>query len=134
MKVYLKDNNIYWLDEPMEDADIEWNLTEIQESILRNDGTADFIDGRLVIIPHAAEIVENNTTQLTKREFLAKLTPAEFATIKAAAASNAIVDYYWQLFMVAENIDLSHPETISGLTLLEQAGILASGRAQEILS
>lgn len=134
MKVYLKDLNIYWLDEPLDDADAEWDINEIQESILRNGGTADYRDGKLIIIPAAPETVEQSTNVISKREFISRMTPEEFATIKGTAAANAVVDYYWQLFMVSDEIDLAFTATVAGLTLLEQAGLLAAGRAAEILS
>lgn len=71
---------------------------------------------------------------LSKREFILRLTPIEYANIKAAAALNAELDYYWQMFMLAEEIDLAHADTVSGLQLLETAGLLALGRAAEILA
>jgi len=135
MKVYLKGSNIYWQDEPIEGAEAEWPLTDIQADLLRNDGTAALVDGKLVIIPHAAETAEPQTgSVITKREFLTRITPEEFAIIKGATLVNAVVDYFWQLFMVAEDIDLAHQDTISGVTMMEQAGLLATGRAAEILS
>jgi len=135
MKVYLKEGNIYWLDEPLEGAEAEWPLTDIQADLLRNDGTANLVAGRLFITPHAAETVELQTGNvITKREFLTRITPEEFAIIKSATLANAIVDYFWQLFMVAEDIDLAHKDTIAGITMMEQAGLLAKGRALEILS
>lgn len=71
---------------------------------------------------------------LTKKEFLKKITASEYATIKAATVSNGTLDYYWQLFMVAENITLDDIDTIQGINALEQFGLIAPGRAQEILS
>lgn len=70
---------------------------------------------------------------LSKREFLKRLTPAEYAGIKAAAASNSTVDFYWQLFMTSENIVLTHPDTVSGVNLLVAGGLLTADRAVEIL-
>lgn len=71
---------------------------------------------------------------LTRKEFLKRITPQEYATIKMATTQNAIVDYYWQLFMVAENITLTDLDVIGGLTALEQMGLLGAGRAMEIVS
>lgn len=73
------------------------------------------------------------TVVVTKKEFLKRITPNEYAAIKAAAASNGMIDYYWQLFMVAENIDLKDPDTVQGIQTLEQIGLLAAGRSDEIL-
>ena len=71
---------------------------------------------------------------ITKKEFLKRLTPLEYAAIKTATTQDAIVDYYWQLFMVAEFIDLADQDTISGINALEQIGLLQQGRSSQILS
>lgn len=70
----------------------------------------------------------------TKKEFLLKFTPAEYAAIAAATKSNATLDYYWQLFMVAENVLKTDPATIDGIKALESAGLLATGRSAAILA
>lgn len=72
-------------------------------------------------------------TRLTKKEFLKKFTSTEYATIKAATQANAEVDYYWQLFIIAEEVVLNDPDTVQGIYALEMMGLLAPGRAQEIL-
>jgi len=69
----------------------------------------------------------------TKKEFLLKFTPEEYAAIIAATKVNALLDYYWQLFMVAENVLKTDPATISGINALESNGLLAAGRAAEVL-
>jgi hypothetical protein len=71
---------------------------------------------------------------ISRKDFLKKFTPQEYAGIKGATQQNAVVDYYWQLFMVAENIDLADLDVLGGLSALEQLGLLASGRAMEIVS
>jgi hypothetical protein len=71
---------------------------------------------------------------ISKREFLKLFTPAEYGAIKTAAAANTTVDYYWQQFLLAEFIDLADPDTLGGLTLLESIGLLAAGRAVEIVA
>lgn len=70
---------------------------------------------------------------ITKREFIKRFTVDEYATIKAAAQQNVMLDYYWQQFMLAEEINLGDPDTIAGVTILEQVGLIAQGRAVEIL-
>jgi hypothetical protein len=71
---------------------------------------------------------------ITKREFIKRFTVGEYATIKASATQNTTLDFYWQMFMLAENINLDDPDTIAGVNMLEQAGLLAAGRAAEILA
>lgn len=71
---------------------------------------------------------------LTKKEFLKRLTPYEYAAIETATAANPIVKYYWQLFMLAEEINLDDPDTSQGLQLLVMGGLLESNRPTEILA
>lgn len=79
---------------------------------------------------------EKHRNVLTKREFLKKFTPAEYGNIKAACAADSNVDYYWQMFIFAQKdeIFMDEPDTIVGINLLEQAGLIGVGRAAEILS
>jgi len=91
--------------------------------------------GRFIITPAPPEIeVIPETNIITKRAFLKRITPEEFAMIKGAASQNATADYYWQMFMLSEEIDLLFEDTIGGLQMMESAGLLAAGRAAEILS
>ena len=76
---------------------------------------------------------EKFRSTLTKREFLKRFTPEEYSMIKVAAQANSFVDYYWQQFILAEEIIMSDLDTIAGIHLLEQAGILGVGRANEII-
>lgn len=71
---------------------------------------------------------------LTKRQFLKKFTPEEYSTIKAATTANGVVDYYWQLFMVAEYVNLDDQDTAQGIMALEQLGLIGQGRSAEILA
>ena len=84
--------------------------------------------------PGSCSFLDQKKKRITKREFLKRITPFEYAAIKNATSANAIVDYYWQLFMVAEFIDLADPDVMSGIGALEQMGLLSEGRAMEILS
>lgn len=74
------------------------------------------------------------TVPWTKKEFLLKFTPAEYAAIKAATLADATLDYYWSLFTVAQEVVKTDPVTIAGINALEAAGHLAVGRAAEILA
>lgn len=75
-----------------------------------------------------------NATPWTKKEFLLKFTPAEYAAIKSATSVNSDLDYYWTLFNVAEEVLKTDPVTIAGINLLEQSGLIGAGRATEILA
>jgi len=71
---------------------------------------------------------------LSKKNFLKKFTPTEYSNIKAATSSNGVIDYYWQLFMVADNVTLNDQDTILGIQVLEQLGLIGPGRSTEILA
>lgn len=71
---------------------------------------------------------------ITKREFIKRFQVGEYATIKQVATQNATLDFYWQQFMLAENIDLDNADTVAGVQMLEAAGLIAAGRAAEILA
>jgi len=71
---------------------------------------------------------------LSPREFLKRFTPQEYATIKAATSANAVIDYYWQQLILASFVDLDDPDTIGGVQALESTGLIAAGRAAEILA
>lgn len=92
------------------------------------------IDSSYIWDAERLDFISKPTNILTKREFLKRLTATEYAAVKTATASNGIIDYYWQLFMVAENIDLTDPDTIVGINTLEQLGLIAVGRASQILT
>jgi hypothetical protein len=74
------------------------------------------------------------SASISKHEFLKRFTPAEYAAIKTAANANAQLDWYWQQFLLAEFIDMADPDTVGGINFLETAGLLAAGRAAEILA
>ena len=134
MKLYLKDGNLYWLEEPLDGAEMSWDLSETQQEFLRGGGYAELRDTQLVIVPRPPEVVESEDKLLTKREFLKRITPEEYVNIKNAASTNPYVDYFWQMYTMSEDIDLSHPDTIQGVQMLEQFGVIGAGRASEILN
>lgn len=70
----------------------------------------------------------------SKREFIKRLTVDEYSAIRTAALTNATVDYYWQLIILTDKIDLNDPDVVAGLTTFVQAGLLTEQRKQEILA
>lgn len=94
----------------------------------------DFPDmGKMAYNPAVLDFYIKPDAALTKLKFIKRFTAAEYAAIKAAAAANPTLDYYWQMLMLAEEVRLDDPDTIAGVTTLEQVGLLAAGRAAEIL-
>lgn len=72
-------------------------------------------------------------TVLSKFEFLKRFTSDERKAINAAAKVDPDVEDFKMLLDAAQEVDLGNPDTVSGVNLLETAGLLASGRAAEIL-
>jgi hypothetical protein len=104
----------------------------------------EYIDGDFVVTEYDSGTVTRelrftpaapvaSRTPISKREFLKLFTPDEYSAIKSAAAVNSTLDYYWQQFMLAEFIALDDPDIIGGINMLKAAGLIATGRADEIL-
>ena len=71
---------------------------------------------------------------LTRSDFLKRITDAELAGILAAAKLSVPVEVWVKRFDVAEEVDLDDPLTVGGLYALEAGGLIAPGRAGEILN
>jgi hypothetical protein len=71
---------------------------------------------------------------LTKLEYLRRFTQDERVAIRNAAKVNAVLEDYMALLDLAQEINLDDPDTIAGVQMLEAAGLLNAGRAQEILA
>ena len=70
--------------------------------------------------------------------YLRRFTQNERIAIRAAATQSPIIDYYLKLLdaTIAQGgiINLNDPDTITACTMLEQAGLIASGRSAEVLA
>lgn len=75
-----------------------------------------------------------HNAQLSKKAFFRRWEPTEYAAAKALAASNGEVDYYWQLFILSDYISVADPDTVAGVQFFESVGVMAAGRAAEILA
>jgi hypothetical protein len=67
-------------------------------------------------------------------EWLRKFTQAERIAIRTAAAGNVMLDDYIKLMDATSEIHTDDPDVIAGLQTLEAVGLLATGRAAEILA
>lgn len=74
------------------------------------------------------------SNELTKIEYLKRFTQDERIAIRAAGKVNSVVEDYIELMNAAVIVHKDDPNTIAGLNALTQAGILAPGRAAEILA
>lgn len=71
---------------------------------------------------------------LTPLTFLNRFTDNEAKSILGLAKTDPDVELWWIKYNKAQDIDLLDPQTISGVQALEDATILATGRAAEILT
>jgi hypothetical protein len=73
------------------------------------------------------------TTKLSKLDFLDRFSVEERVTIRTAAKQNGVVQDYLELLNAAQEVNLASERTTAGVNALEAAGLLAEGRASEIL-
>ena len=71
--------------------------------------------------------------RITRLQFLLRFMDAEMQAIVQAAESNAALKAALLKWQNAEGIVLTDPVTMAGVQALEIAGLIAPGRAQEIL-
>lgn len=69
---------------------------------------------------------------MTRLSFLGRLTDAELLGILTSEDAGVIL--FRTLFLAANEIRSDDPRTIDGLAYLEAAGLLAAGRAAELLT
>lgn len=74
------------------------------------------------------------TTVLKRTQFLSLFTMAEVILIKQTAKTNTTVDYYQYMLDSAKTLSLNSKTVIDGVNNLEASGLIAQGRAAQILS
>ena len=70
----------------------------------------------------------------SKLAYLRRFTQEERIAIRAAATQSPALADYLALLELAEEVDTRDADTITAVHLLEQLGLLAAGRALEILN
>ena len=76
----------------------------------------------------------NYGSRISRLAFKLRMTANERKAIRVASESNADIYDFMDLLSDSTYIDLTRPETIQGIQTLEAAGLLATGRADEILT
>lgn len=71
---------------------------------------------------------------LTKLQYLRRFTSMERVTIRTAAKTEPVLEDYLAMLELAEDISLDDADTIAAVNMLELAGLIAPGRAAEILA
>lgn len=69
---------------------------------------------------------------LTHLQFLSRFTTAERIAIRAARATDPILDDFFDLLQMSDGIVPTHPTTQQGLGYLVQQGYLTAERAAEV--
>lgn len=105
------------------DAPIEWNGMEF--------ATHDHIE-YVEVVPVVNTPITGRT--MTRLEFLRRFTGAERVTLRTVAKTNAGLEDYMALLDAAQDVNTNDPDTVAGVQFLEAAGLLAAGRAAEILN
>jgi hypothetical protein len=77
---------------------------------------------------------KDSSRTLSKLEYLRRFTGTERISIRTAAKSNAVLEDYLAMLELAEEIRLDDADTVAAVNMLEQVGLLATGRAAEILA
>ena len=90
--------------------------------------------GWYVPTPAPAPAPGPTSLKITAFAFKMRLTSAERQAIRTAAASNPALYDYMDIMDTAGYADLLDPVTIAGTQALESAGLIASGRASQLLS
>lgn len=71
---------------------------------------------------------------LTKLQYLRRFTSMERVTIRQAAKAEPALEDYLAMLELAEDISLDDADTVAAVNMLELAGLIAPGRAAEILA
>lgn len=87
------------------------------------------IDGQLANL-----VASYVVTNVTKLAFLNRFTAEERIGIRTAAQSNVAIADYLAMLDAAQDVDLTDARTIGGVRALEAAGLIAAGRAAQILA
>lgn len=83
-------------------------------------------------LPAASPVGQGRT--LSHIDFMGRFTDSELVGIYTAAKSSVAVEIWLDKFKLAGNVNKDDARTISGLQALESAGLLAAGRAAQILA
>lgn len=75
-----------------------------------------------------------NSAILSKLEYLRRFTSEERVTIRQAAKVTPVLEDYLAMLELADEINTGDADTIAAVNMLEQAGLIAPGRAAEVLA
>ncbi len=96
--------------------------------------TVDTKTGELIAVSTKNPNEATSSRRISKLGFMRRLSATELATIYSLEASEPQVAVWLRMFEMAEDVDLDDQDIQNGIRFFEQSGILAAGRADEILS
>lgn len=120
-------------------AEVDAVLAE-REAIRRSSNAAEMAVGAMTDVGSvraftwSIDVAVAAPRRLTNKGFSDRFTDTEMQAILAAAEANAALKTWWEKFKIARDINLDDPATQSGMQALEIAGLLATGRAAEVLA
>lgn len=71
---------------------------------------------------------------ISKLEYLRRFTGEERITIRAAAKVTPVLEDYLAMLELAQDINLDDVDTVAAVQMLEVVGLIADGRAAEVLA
>ena len=77
---------------------------------------------------------KTNSAILSKLDYLRRFTSDERVTIRQAAKVTPVLEDYLAMLELADEINTGDADTIAAVNMLEQAGLIAPGRAAEVLA
>jgi hypothetical protein len=95
--------------------------------------TTEFVQG-MVSDQCAGLAAQHLVARITPFDFLNRFTAAERATIRTAALANGTIADYVAMVGAAPAVVLTDELTTTGVNSLETAGLIAAGRAAQILA
>lgn len=120
-------------------------LTEVdgvlaeRETIRRSSGAAETTLDALTDAASAqgftwsVDVIVPTPRRLTQTQFAGRFTDAELQGILAAAQTSPALGAWWEKFKLANDINLDDVATQGGVQALEFAGLIAAGRAGQVL-
>lgn len=113
--------------------------TDLNGTTLNKIEASKVIDANPIQPIWALPDVVNNTIvsgprEITKLQYMNRFTDIELVTLYTAAKSVVQLEIWLEKFKMAEFINLDDIATVNGLHALEASGLIAPGRALEILN
>jgi hypothetical protein len=96
-------------------------------------GIDPFIDLEDKLLQDFAGFVRVSPKRITRLEFMQRFTGDERIRVRTAAQQSQQIADYMDLVALATFIDITRQDTIAGVQALEALGLIAAGRAAQIL-